>query len=424
MKNRLRKIISGYYIYGAEFFEWDYACEKDRLHKTEMQDLFQNAKYDEIGEKLEKWIKISVEERKQIVKTLKSQGRKHDFEVDYKLLKDMFAEKKSDDFSLGRWLMLKTYANIYGWYTFGLLCRDKAKERVYNHPEKPNYWRQRLLACLEDGKEEEAKRCFLHIVARPWLKGNKVGWQLIEQFYRMSLENDQSLTYEVKKSEPQKEKYYQYINEHDVWIIGPSPEKIDEKLVAKEDVAIIRFNYKGENWAKGVNISLHTDISYCRKAFCENYLYKNVDESEYINTEYILLPLDSKKAVDAVLADKTIEYEPTNGRITFEGAHNFLPTVIMDVCKYGKKEIKVTGVNLFLGKMHADGYDYVNRTSDYDSIRGNSILCTPTANFSTLKLFYKWGVIKPIGELKQVLNMELKEYVEAMEQKYTINIMQ
>lgn len=70
MKSRLGNIISGYYAYGAEFYEWDYACENDRLYKAEMLDLFQSGKFDEIGEKLRKWVKISEEERKQIVKTL------------------------------------------------------------------------------------------------------------------------------------------------------------------------------------------------------------------------------------------------------------------------------------------------------------------------------------------------------------------
>lgn len=423
LKGRISKIVSGYLCYGAEFFEWDYAYEKDRLYKNEMLDLFQNGKYDEIGEKLAKWIKISGEEKKQIVKTLQSQrgGKKRNFEVDYKQLKDMFERKKPDDFSLGRWLMLKTYANIYGWYTFGLLCRDKAKKRVYDHPKKLNYWRLRLLACIEDGKDEEAKKCFALISSRPWLRRDKATWQMVEQYYRISVGDNQSLVCETEKLETKKKKYYEYINEHDIWIIGPTSEKINEQHIVKEGVAVIRFNYQGETWAKEANINSHTDISYYRRTGVEKYLNENVDESEYINTEYILLLSDSKKAIGGALADKTIEYEPTNRRITFEGAHNFLPTVIMDVCKYGKRGIKVTGTNLFLGEWYADNYD---RVSDYGTIRRLTILCTPTANFSTLKLFYKWGVIEPVGELRRVLDMELKDYVEAMEQKYTLSVMQ
>lgn len=427
MKSRLGNIISGYYVHGAELYEWDYAYKKDRLYKDEMRSLYQDGEYDEIGKKLAKWIKISEEERKQIVKTLQAQkaGRRSDFEADYKLLRDLFEKKKADDLSLGRWLMLKTYANIYGWYTFGLLCRDKAKERIYNHPKKPNYWRQRLLACIEDGKDEEAKKCFSHITSRPWLRRNKAAWQMIEQFYRIGIGDNQSLTYRMEKLTPLKKKYYQYINENDVWIIGPSPEKIDAQYITKENTAVIRFNYKGESWAKEVNINLRTDISYYRKGFLESYFKENVDKNEYINTEYMILPPNCKEDTVAVLRDKIIEYESTNGRITFEGAHNFLPTVVMDVCKYGKKGIRVAGANLFLGEIHAKGYtNYTNGITEYDLARGVSILCTPTANFSTLKLFYKWGVIKPIGELKQVLNMELREYVEAMEQKYTLSVMQ
>lgn len=425
MKSRLGNIISGYYAYGAEFYEWDYACENDRLYKAEMLDLFQSGKFDEIGEKLRKWVKISEEERKQIVKTLQSQksGRKSDFEVEYKLLKDMFERKRSDDLTLGRWLMLKTYANIYGWYTLGLLCRNKAKERIYRHPKKSNYWRQRLLVCIEDGKGEEAEKCFLHISSRPWMRRNRAAWQMVEQFYRISVGDNQSLACEVEKLDPLKKKYYQYINEHDVWIIGPAPAKIDEQHIAREDVAVIRLNYKGESWAKKVNINSYTAISYYRSFFCRSYLKENVDRNEYINTEYMVLPENSKKDVDEVLADKAIEYGATNRRITFEGAHNFLQTVIMDVCKYGKREIKVTGANLYLGELHADGYNYSNSPKPYD-VRGNNILCTPTANFAILKLFYKWGVIEPLGELKYVLDMELKEYVEAIEQKYTLSVMQ
>lgn len=427
LKDRLGKFIAGYLCYGAELYEWDYAREKDRLHNVEMRDLFQNGKYDEIAEKLAKWVKISEEEKKQIIKTLRTQkdGKKSDFEVNYKLLKELFESKNQDDLSLGRWLMLKTYANIFGWYTLSLICIDKAKKRVYDHPKKLNYWRLRLLACIEDGREEEAKKCYRYISSRPWLTWD-FAWPMVEQLYGISIGDDQLLEGGIEKFESQKKEYYRYINDHDIWIIGPSPEKTDEHCLAKEGVARIRFNYKGESWAKAANISVNTDISYCRKTFCENYLKENVNISEYMNTEYIMLPPNSKKKVDTVLENKAIEYEPTNWRITFEGAHNFLQTVIMDVCKYGKKEIKVVGTNLFLGKLHAKGYDYGNGNgaNDYDSVRVNNILCTPTANFSILKLFYKWGVIKPVGELKQVLDMELKEYLAAMEEKYTLSMMQ
>jgi len=309
--------------------------------------------------------------------------------------------------------LLELYALLleYGMYSVGCIIRSQGTKLVLkegiNKTSSENILKRYLSAAFEERKQAELKDSLEELVV---LNINNDEIHLLDFFlnnFFIKINNEQ-----IHKERFIEKNFSDLISGKRVAIVGPSQNNLNNgKEIDSFDV-IVRFNYKGEN-ISAINYGSRTDISYFNGA-----------NTRDIENKYKKLNInDLKAAVYKVPVIKNYLSCKCNRRMFLPLEHcmldnspSALPNMLADLLLYQPQEIKIFSIDMGLSSNRDISYGIMGELywDRYYPKAGHD----PYSQFNFVKNCYKNNLIRVDHTLKEILELEISEYMDELQNTY------
>lgn len=245
--------------------------------------------------------------------------------------------------------------------------------------------------------------------------------------FLMKLINNESCGELVKKQREEDLTFEKIVKEKKILVVGPTNGKEDVKKYLDKSDVIISMTYRNNLMIDKKN---HKHISYYNimnvNLLGEDVLEKYVKDLDMAVFKAIRFPVQEKlisqKKARMSLGGATTFRNKKEGiyfnfLYFYKSEGNLLQKILLDIILFEPKEITVTNVNLFLAKKrYNDKYLISGVKRDLNSDRIAFVQHNLINMYLMTKLLYDRNVIKVDAELKEVLELGVKRYMQAIEE--------
>ena len=331
-----------------------------------------------------------------------------------KCIDDLFNETLCLPFSQNSSVaLLELYALIleYGLYSIGFIIRSQSTKLVleegFNNKSSQNIIERYLSAAFEEGKYAELQDSLEKLIATNTDN---------EEFFLLDLFLNK-IIFKTNNKKIFKERYIEknyldLISGKRVAIVGPSLDNLNNgKEIDSFDV-IVRFNYKGENFSTNYYGS-RTDISYFNGANTRD-LEKNLGKYSLQDLKTLVFkgPFQADKFNSKCVRRMFLPLE----HFMLDTSPNSLPNMLADLLLYHPQEIKVFSIDMGLSTQRDISYGTWEKHiwDRFYPKAGHD----PYSQFNFVKNCYKNNLIKVDHILKEILELEISEYMEELQNTY------
>lgn len=324
-----------------------------------------------------------------------------------------------ETFKVREWKVFYYLTSLNGRFILANEFREKALnlsiQKEFNLFSNPLFWDYKFKALIEMNRVDEAQ-----------LLLNKISFTPLRFFYPIKFLNISAYMYKnnnfskiqkfYKLTIPTNKKYFRYIKNKSISVVGPSPSEKDLQSEIDEKDIIVRLNVfekrdVSENSFKGTK----TDISY----------YNGENSFKMLNTKDRKFTENLKFTVFQGFIQKKLDYEFKNifkrlitSEICFLCDFNMIQNLLFDLLLYEPKTVKLFSTNFYASQNKYER-DYRPRNDLIPNKYNQDLSFTihnPIAQIRFIKNLYINNVIDVDDECKRILYLSDREYLSILEE--------
>lgn len=386
-----------------QFIKWDEKNNIITVKSSDAEDYYKRCIDYWFGKKVKSVLKDKLI---RLLVISKNGGIKEEYHELYEYALSEICNIATDTLPTNDWKCLVSFFQKNGLFRLSYECRNKYKRRVYENFDTDKEVNLTIAKCLlEDGRFKDLQK-WINKIESETIKSKLYARELeMIRIYLSVLLREESRERDEERYKDQQ--YYDYTENKIIHIYGPL-DFIDSSETSISD----EISYRIHDLMKRSRSK--TDIMHCNIDFFNLHmeeLIKRQGDFEYIN-------IKGRYNKEKIKARQSFEIDC----LSVSGNLNMLQHSLFDLLIGEPKDVVVTGSNLYCSSnVYDKNYSGKGVGSDRKLWRsvGNHDIIT---QFLFLQNIFRSGLFKADETLKSVLDMDVIEYVQAMEELHVFPV--